>query len=344
MTRFLITPALRASWAALQASNHQFWQVLIQAANATGTAAQWYNDYGNWCAMAYQATGNTSYAPKAAAIILDYLSRDPGAGQLIDVKYSNSNANFLREYGAATVIWLDWIWDTLTPYQQTAAIAGLIKRCNWAIALNLPNYVGGFRMADSDQTIGQYYMLALTDLFLADKQPTAFLQDYNHAAWSAPIDRNVPVGGLDSAGDDYLSIRDRIRQLVVDYATGGEGYVSSEYNFSSDLGLLMLGSQAVQTATGQDHFPEITALLPQLAAQAPYDLTPDLKQRVQWGDDEHPRDPQWVQMVPHLASLAGLVPNDPWCGPTVESLVKSLHQYEWKLFAYKPLYFPYQVT
>ena len=67
-----------------------------------------------------------------------------------------------------------------------------------------------------------------------------------------------------------------------------------------------------QTATGEEHFPEVTRWLPEAARRPIYMTTPDLKQAFQWGDTEHPE-----------SSLAGCSPGRP---RTESSLASPMRQ------------------
>lgn len=89
--------------------------------------------------------------------------------------------------------------------------------------------------------------------------------------------------------------------------------------------LLLIGVQGAYTATGVDHFPEVTRFLKQAAIAQIEELTPDLQASYQWGDNEHPRDLQLgYDRVTLLGMLAGFTQNDPQVGPYVNRLVSDL--------------------
>jgi hypothetical protein len=106
-------------------------------------------------------------------------------------------------------------------------------------------------------------------------------------------------------------------------AEGGEWIESDTYNLGT-LKLLLLGTEGVRTATGVDHFPEVTRLVPKIAFAQLNSLTPDLAAAVQWGDNEHPRDLELAKRVTLLGMLAGLTQDDPATGPYVNRLVSDL--------------------
>src|SRR5262245_1217897 len=62
---YLWTPEQQAVWARMVAEDHPWWRIVREAAGATDTPNQWYGDLGQWAALAYQMTGDATYAQKA---------------------------------------------------------------------------------------------------------------------------------------------------------------------------------------------------------------------------------------------------------------------------------------
>jgi hypothetical protein len=127
----------------------------------------------------------------------------------------------------------------------------------------------------------------------------------------------LPVGGLDATASDLKSsMRNSIKKYV-ELSKGGQWVESSSYNLGT-LRLVLSGAEGVRTATGVDHFPEITALQKELALSQIYEMAPDHKQAYQWGDVEHTRELELFHRSTLLGQLAGLNQNDPKVGPYIK--------------------------
>ncbi|HZU37339.1 MAG TPA: hypothetical protein VFA18_15555, partial [Gemmataceae bacterium] len=130
-----------------------------------------------------------------------------------------------------------------------------------------------------------------------------------------------PVGGLYASAADRSTLRNTISQYI-HLADGGEWIESSQYNLNT-LKLLLSDAEMVRTAAEKDPFPELKPLLPKLALEQIYELTPDLRDSYQWGDQEHPHDLRLLKRMPCLQILAGLTQGDP-AGPYIQELVLEL--------------------
>jgi hypothetical protein len=304
--RLLWTPKQQAVWRRMRADNHPWWRLLKDTADRTGTAAQVYGDRGQWATLAYQITGDRKYVGKAWRLIQPVITKEP------------LNANDVRETFAEYVLLYDWLYPGLTPGQRAVYVKGINRWCEWSLAIATKPYVGGFRVSDCDQTIGQYFGLAFTDLATDPDNPKA-------GTWLSEVSRDskVPVGGLDAPAADRRTVRDTIRHYAEVLAAGGEWVESSDYNLGT-LKLLVMGAEGVRTATGVDHFPEVAQLEREAALASIYEFTPDLRQAYQWGDEEHPRELRLFKRVTLLGMLAGLTEHDPEVGPYIHQFVLDL--------------------
>ncbi len=275
----LIDDARRAVWAQMIANKHPFMTILLDAAKKTGSASPIYNDFGQWAAMAYQITGDRNYAASAWARIRPIISKDP------------ANANWIRENGFELALLYAWLRPALSDADAAIYAKGLNRWCEWCNAINTAQYVGGWRFADSDQTIGQYMTCAITDGLTKTK-------------WL----KYGKVGGLDVSAANTSSTARNAIAYYVKLASNGQWPESSEYNFGT-LKLILLGAAIVNQINGRDCFPEVTALIRELADAMPFELTTSLKTSIQWGDDEHPRSTWPWHRLPCYAVVAGLNPS-----------------------------------
>ncbi len=233
-------------------------------ADKTGTSEEQWNDYGQWCALVYQITGEQAYGEKAVAKVLPLVTP--------------VNANHVREFYIEAVILYDWLLPAMTAQQKVDYEARLNKLAEYSLGINQPIYTGGFRLDDSDQTVGQYFGLALTDLALGT--------DYLSQSSQAGHLPKTPLGGLEVTNDGTETVRNTIESYF-ENAAGGQWIESSEYNLGTNK-LVLMGVNAIRTATGQEHFPEAVEYFAALKQNMLAELTPDLKDSFQWGDLEHP--------------------------------------------------------
>ncbi|AMV27721.1 Beta-agarase A precursor [Gemmata sp. SH-PL17] len=299
----LWTTQQQAVWNRMRGENDPWWQLIRDNADRTATKSQRYGDYGQWAVLAYQVTGDRTYAAKAWAAIQPVITAGP------------TSANQVRQYFMSYAQFYDWLKPALTESQKSTYVAGLNTWAKWSLAINTPVYKGGFRVTDSDQTIGQYFGLAFTDLVTGSHWLDQVSQDAT----------GTPVGGLVATGVNMATARNAISHYAR-LAAGGEFIESSSYNINT-LQLLLEGVSGVRTATGKDYFPEVTQLIPQIARAQIAALTPDLKDSFSWGDNEHPHELELsVRRTSLLGMLGGLTQNDPTVGLYANQLVKDLVQ------------------
>lgn len=300
--KLLWTPARQAVWNKMRVMGHPWWRLVQDTADKTGTKAERYGDVGLPAALLYQVTGDPRYAAKAYARVERNEAR---------------SRNYTRETFAEHVVLYDWLYPALTPAQR-AAFYGKLN--DWAdLCLGAGPKPWGTRTPDSDELVGHYFGLALLDLATGPDNPRA--GSFLKATWTDK-GKVKPVGGLDATAADDSTMRNAVARFAA-AAAGGEWIESDEYNLGT-LKLLLIGAEGVRTATGKDHFPELSRLIPQLALAQVRSVTPDLKAAIQWGDVEHPRNLDLNKRTTLLAMLAGLTRDDPAAGPYAARLVDDL--------------------
>ena len=309
--RLIWTPQRQAIWDRMKQENHPLYQVLANNCQAAVNGSPRYGDRGLWCAIMYQITGNITYARAAWNLYQPAVTSPP-------------DANATREYLIENAILYDWLYPALSPSERELAVTGMNQWASYALAIGTPNYVGGVRTSDSDNSVGYYFGLAAVDLATAGLSPqhVAWLSAGQGSNWIGPA---VSVGGLDATGADRMTLRNTVRQYVTGPATGGEWFESSEYNLGTQV-LLAMGAAAVRTATGSDHFPEITSYLVDAASAQSYFVTPDLRQSVDWGDVQAARG--FGQLLylrtTLLGTLAGESEWNSMGGPHAQGLLQAI--------------------
>lgn len=300
------TPERQAVWNRMRRENHPLWGLVKSAADRTGTGRDVYGDYGQWATLAYQVTGDRDYAARAWRKVEPLVTRDPKSG------------NDIREYFEQYVLLYDWLYPALTASQRATYQNGIERWARAALGVSKTTRIGGFRIApiaDYDATVGAYFGLAFTDIVM------------NHSGsgrWLSGKDGSKPpvvLGGLHATAADRSTVRNALRFFVEKECAGGESIESSQYNHNT-LKLLLTGVEGVRTATGQDWFPEVRRLIPQAALCQLYQITPDLKDAYQWGDNEHPHDIHFYKRMTLLGILAGLTQQDANAGPYIHELIR----------------------
>jgi hypothetical protein len=262
--KFIWSQEWQDNYERMAKENHPWWQLIKSNADKTGTTAERYGDNGQWATFVYQVTGDITYAKKAI----------PQAIALA----KPASANHVREHIINALVMYDWLLPAMTAEDILTFNTGLKTVAEYILGINQEKYTGGISLSDSDALIGCYFSLALMDLLLET--------DYLSETLQAPHLAKKPIGGLVATGID----KETVRNTISDYtnkAKGGQWIESSEYNLGTNH-LLLMGSTAVKTATGQDYFPEVTQYFEELKQSMLAELTPDIKQAFQWGDVESP--------------------------------------------------------
>ena len=241
-----------------------------------------YNDTGLWATLMYQWTGERRYVDLAWTKLSVFLKLPP----------SRVTGNYIREFGIEFVVLLDWLWPGLSPQQRDQLTAGIAKMLDAELAGN--QFAKGYRLGDSDQVVGTYFAVVL--FHLTHPENASAKTWFNHAQ----------TGGLRATAADQATARNAIRWYVEKLAVGGEWIESAQYN-ANTVNLLLMGAEAVRTATGSDQFPEVTRWLPLWAKRQLAFWTPDLAQPYQWGDEEHPREKRLYTWSNASGLAAGLL-------------------------------------
>lgn len=245
-----------------------------------------YGDYGIWATLMYQWTGDSRYVDLAWSRLSEYMA----------LSLAQRGGNAAREYAIELVIQLDWLWPGLTPERQGQLSASILDVLN--AELNGNPSAPGYPMTDSDQLVGVYFAVAAFHAAFPLNPVATTL--FNH-----PL-----TGGLDPTGADMATARNSVNLYVASLAAGGEWIESSEYNLGT-VRLLLMGAEAVKTATGVDHFPEVTQWTPRWALRQVAFWSPDLTTTYQWGDLEHPRDNRLFEWTITNGLTAGLLQGTP---------------------------------
>ncbi len=298
----LWSPEQQGVWNRMVADNHPYWQLIYQRALTVGT----YNGWGApWAVLAYQMTGDDSFAQQAWDAL-------PVGASPEDLRESDSNG--FRQNATELVVMYDWLrpWlDQDIPNRRQPFLDWLNTIADYTL-----NTVENTRLDDSDEAVGAYFFHALLGTATADHNPHA-----------AEILNHPHVGGLQATGD-WGTERNAVRFFVEALAAGGEWIESTEYN-NNTVHLLLMGYRAVRDAVGYDPFPEITAWIPSAALAMVHQLTPDLSGEYQWGDLQRTHYIHLHWRAVSMAMLATLTASDPDVGPYVqEALLGLLEVYQ----------------
>ncbi len=288
------TPQRQALWDRLIRQGDADWSRLMRTAGDTGTDAERSGDLGQWATVAYQLTGNPLYAEKAWSRIAKKMGKRA------------PNRNFTREHFVEYAWMYDWLKPALSPDRRQQYLDTMNEWCRLTLG-RVKGVSFGTRVSDSDELVGHYFGLALWAAVSGEENPEALTH----------LNDKV-VGGYRATAVDRKTWRNAISHHVRS-ARGGVWIESTRYNLGT-LRLLLFGAEALRTATGQDDFPEISALVDEIAAAQVHELTPDLRQSYQWGDEEKPRSLQMDRRAALLALLTGLARRDEAAGWAVQLL------------------------
>jgi hypothetical protein len=235
-----------------------------------------YGELGCGALIQWERTGDTKFATLVHDILL--ASETDGI----------NDRNWERGYSIQAALTTYLIWPALSAEQQQPLYDMLQRLVNIFMGVGTPDYAGGFRVSDTDQTTGQFWGLMIAKQLFPDitfPDTTGGGGNFKYV-----------LGGLDSTGSDQASVRNSIRQMV-DMAVGGEWLVSSGYNVSDDTFLLKLAWLAMLDITGVDHMPEVAAWIKKNALVLIHDITPDFADSAKWGDTQAPDLGIWDVIV-----------------------------------------------
>ena len=255
-----------------------------------------YADFGQWDTLVYLGTGNEAYARQAIAQNKAALPIVPWG------------LDFTREYYTALALHYHWLRPAMTDEEAAEYRDRMFAWADYSFA---PVGSGkGTRKGDSDQITGVEPALRLVARFTSQEDP----------------ERSAAI----LANPQLVMMREEIRRYC-ELAKGGEWVESSEYNLGT-LQLLLTGAYAV----GIDQYPEVKALLPQIAEQQRWSITPDFKDAVDWGDVQQ-RGLHLNDRVALNAMLAGLT-GDPQSRALVHELTKGKQPNEYRFLLYRALW------
>lgn len=235
--RLLWSREQQAVWDRMRAESHPWMTWLLERSRA----AKNYPDNGAYQVLGFQITGDRELGRRAWEKIRPVITVQP------------TSANAIRETFIEYVLWRDWLTPVLTEDERATYDAGLNGWALYALGIGTPKYVGGFGVADSDQTVGQYLGLRMLDNLTGSK-------------WC----EQLPV-----------DVRPAIERYC-EFAKGGEWIESASYNAGTSQ-LIAMGVAAL----GDEAEPELAKYLDEAALACCYRITPDLRDSYLWGDEEH---------------------------------------------------------
>src|SRR3989338_7397807 len=156
------TPERQTVWNQMRQQNHPWWQQVKANADRSNTSSSRYADLGQWATMAYQVTGNQTYADKAWA---------EASPLLKGTNIPDSSRNFTREHFIEFAWMYDWLYPSLDSTQRQRWVDSLNY---WSdLCLSNTSVSWGTRLGDSDETTGHYFGMVLWDLASAGSNARA---------------------------------------------------------------------------------------------------------------------------------------------------------------------------
>lgn len=112
--KLLWTPERQATWNRMRTEGHLFWNIVKAGADRTGTTTQRFDDIGQFATMAFQVTGDITYARRAITLLRKKFT-----------EVTPPSANATRENGAEYVVLFDWLYPALDAGDKAAFVAFL---------------------------------------------------------------------------------------------------------------------------------------------------------------------------------------------------------------------------
>jgi len=200
------------------------------------------------------------------------------------IDQDNFNVNGSREGGWYYPLWYHHCKEVMTAQEKLDCEAQIKKMTEFVLGYHRWGPVT--RLGDSDTVIGHVALVRGTDKFLGTNYRNLIVS-------TAP-------GGTEWVGCSYAQMRAQLADIIVK-SQGGELPESSGYNHGTSQ-LLILACASI----GWEEFPEVQAWLPELAMALRWDITPNLLDRAQWGDEEHPHDLILRARIPLMMQVAAL--------------------------------------
>lgn len=262
-----------------------------------------YMDKGQLAAWMYHVTGDAGYVAKAWTQ-LDAATEAHAGGGFLNRSTVCSNAglsgNYSREHGWELVLMYDWLYPGMSAGERSEYLAQLKAMFACVTATGGP--AGwAFRAADTDQTTGDYMMMAMAEAAIGSYDATV------DGYWS---DASRKIGGYAETATDFADRRNALNSYMATWAAGGEWMEGSEYNLGT-LKLLLLGAAALRSAQSPtDNYDDITAWQQDAAEAFIHAHTPGISATAslpyQWGDVQSARSMMNHYRWETCISLAGV--------------------------------------
>lgn len=271
--------------------------------SCTGGALGCLNDFGQYNAWMYQATGDAAWVARGYVLLDDILTRhvDNRPFQAApNNAWKSVDANVLRETGTRLVRVADWLNPGLTGPQRTRAVDAIAMFIGGY--LHRPSVIGV--LGDSDQSVGTYFAAVTHHLVHPEHAMATSNFTLSLIGGLVPTVSSAAYPGNTNA--NFKTLRNVIQAYVELLAVGGEWMEGGEYNLGTTI-LLFEGADAVKTKTGIDYFPEVATLLAAYADFRPTWIKPDLTGYLQWADTESPRAMLKARTAQNLLTVSGLL-------------------------------------
>lgn len=253
----ILTDTRIAALKSMQAANSPAYQRLKAIAdNSKLTPNQNYDDPGLAAAIVWKVTGDASYAAAAWNRLLTYSAMPTSA------IYDGISDAFIE---CAVVYGM--LKGSDTTGQAMQLLSNLNALADFVLAKSPGS--GGFQTSNANYTIPFYFGLSLTDAV-------------SGSDLLSQLSAGLPIGGLDATAADRTTARNCIKQYVSQLSVGGT-WPEGPYDTKS-VPRLILGWAAMFDLTGVDHFPEVTAWIPQACDAALLDYNSEFSGFYPWGD------------------------------------------------------------
>lgn len=308
--RLAWTPARQETWNRMRATGHPLFRLASQHCTAAARGSPRYGDRGLWCGWIFQVTGDARLGRVAWQRVRGGILRGP------------ANANDVRENLIENAILFDWLLPVLTTAERDSAVAGLNRWAEFALGINTRKYQGGLLLSDSDALVGYYFGLAAVDLATRDLA--------GHRPWldagPATTPAKIEVGGWRATGADWRTARNALHHYLTGPGAGGEWIEGTGYN-TGTIGLMAMGYAAVAAQAPPGALDDVATFLEAAGHAQRWEVTPDLLQAVQWGDEEHPREfrGRLFRRTTTLSLLAGVTGDTPG-GRAAQGLLQALYR------------------
>lgn len=308
--RLVWTPERQQVWHRMRATGQPLYRLAGQNCAQAMRGSPRYADRGLWCAWIYQVDGDPRAGRMAWRQIRGGMLNGP------------ANANDVRENMIETAILFDWLVPVLSAAERDSAVAGLNRWAEYALGINTKKYQGGLLLSDSDALVGYFFGLAAIDI------ATRGLPGHRPWLEASPqtAATTVTVGGLSASGADWSTARNALHRYLTGPGAGGEWIEGSGYNVGT-IGLMAMGYAAVARQAPDGALEDVAAFLEAAGLAQRWEVTPDLQQPLQWGDEEHPRDlrGRLFKRTTTLSLLAGVNGDTPG-GRAAQGFLQSLYR------------------